>query len=226
MTDFPNLEIEATLILNYFDVAAQIEINCAEYLLPAPKGIYVRNRLEPAMVDGKTYYVLRGGASEVVTDINQVKDNVYDENQRVVIPKTFWQRKGGHAFVSNEPFIPYRGAKILELAINQLLESFTRYRRWPVDFDARILEHMYSREACQYPHAMYESEVEYGEKILDLIQDAIRPLKRDVAFFLGNADWNLYHVELRNSNLVLERYMDWRAYQWEQEHGEHANRDE
>ena len=74
------MELEAKLSIDFLDSATQIEINCAEFLLPPPNGIYLKTRLDPVMVDGRSYFVRRGTTTEQVADINTVNENVYDED--------------------------------------------------------------------------------------------------------------------------------------------------
>ena len=172
-----------------------------------PAGIYISGKLEPAMVDGKEYHYKNGTESVVFTDINVVEKAVYDENYKCVIPA--YCMKNRSKLVSNLPFLPYRGLKIMFLLIQQKIDNFVQYRSARIrrDYD-RLLGDQFN-EATALDGKM-------GQQLDDASVDVIR----EIDSWLGNHDWNLYFPKLKDTNVIIERCIDYRAYCWERENGE------
>lgn len=237
MTDFPPMKPEATLSINYIDCATQIELTHGHLLLPAPDGIYMKGRVDPVIQGGRTYYTRNAlGELQPMPDLNGVKENVFDDQGVLVIPKTYLLKPNN--FISNTPFIPYRGAKIVEQQVNEHLDSFVQYKRWDVN-------HKDPRELLQAHFDMSligEAKI-VEEHFVDLEDKARVELSKDDPFdkveqdigeifwdrlvlevkrFLGTKDWYIYDVRLVGEWLTIDRFIDWRAWQWEKEHGEYA----
>lgn len=227
MTDFPTMELEAKLSIDYIDCATQIELTYGNLLLPAPEGVYMKGRVDPVIQAGRKYYVRRGSASEQITSLEGIKENIYDEQTKLVIPKTYLQQ--AHNYISNTPYVPYRGAKLVELLTNEYLESFVHYKRWDVDYRERILRHFNAAEIGEEVVIPERFKDLYGNDGLDVERyhpfDKIEVemgdifylrLLNEIKLFLGEKRWYMYNVYVSGNLLHIERYCDWRAWQWEQ----------
>ena len=233
MTDFPTMELEAKLSIDYIDCATQIELTYGELLLPAPEGVYMKGRPDPVIQAGRKYYVRRNGGTELLESLDGVKENIYDDANKLVIPKTFLKQGGN--YISNTPYVPYRGAKIVELLVNEHLEGFVRYKRWAIDYTERIQRH--------FDMSAVGEEVITPDPFVDLDGRSVLEVERhdpfdkiaieigeifflrllhEIKLFLGDKRWYMYNVYLSGNLLHIERYCDWRAWQWEQLHGESA----
>ena len=206
MSDSAILTVEASYRTDISYLANAITLDCHDYLLPPPKGIYCSGRLEPAMVDNQNYYSVKSGSpSELVTDINTVNTAIYSESGKCVIPQYYMKKRT--LMVSNESFMPYRGLYIVkELVLNQIDKS-RAYRKYSRDkFD------------CLAKHFVPGTDINelYGEAL----ESIYKPIEDEVNVFIGNTSWDMYFVKLLNNVLVLERGMDYRAYCWELENGD------
>ena len=229
-----NLPLEAKLTLEVGDFAQQVEISCADYLLPAPKGIYLKNRLEPVMTDGNAYYIYKGQQRHKIQDINLIKENVYTESGSLLIPKIFMENKA--RFLSEVPFIPYRGVKLAELLINEQVDSMIEYRHRRGYTLHKVLSHMlpipvkvvedYSAEAANLRlrelHAgIDKAPAEHPEDtITRRLDEDYASLQKEINLFIGEHTWNIYLIKLTNLTVTIERFMDYRIYCWEVEHGQ------
>lgn len=226
-----NLQLEAKLTLDISAFAHQIELRCADYLLPAPKGMYLKNRLEPVMVDGHNYYVHKGLKAHLIKDINLIKETVYDEFGQQLIPQMFMLNKA--KYLSNTSFLPYRGAKLAEMmVVDQMRNACGPYHFQSAFPLKKMLGHMVELPPRTVKVYRSESEVfqdinegrgvdpiHEEDTIVSLLEDAYRSIRREVALFIGNNVWNIYIIKLVNTTVTMERFMDYRAYQWELEHG-------
>lgn len=203
--DSPILTLEAVLTTDISYYASLIENICADKLMPPPKGIYRSGQLEPAMVDGVQYYTVNGINLEPFTDINKVEKTVVNEEGNCILPSTVIRNK--KKLLSNEPFLSYRGSKIVFILVQDQLDAFAQYRRSRPDCYAKISSH-FVKGVNVYDE--YASQIEH-------IYDE---LNKEIGLFLGNKSWNMHFATLKNSILKIERGIDYRAYQWENEHGE------
>lgn len=222
--------LEQRLRIDIASSANQLDLECAEILQPAPKGIYLKTRLEPVMVDGNTYYVRKGDASIPVTDINQVTENVYDESNKLIIPKTYLLKK--EKYLSNESFLPYRACKIIECMAEQSLDELlawrTAGRNWVDRMEAHIKPEVLAVETPS-EFATY-AEVQAWEERKDHVNHlrdefyqirdrAYQLIKQELELFVGKLSWHMYYVKLEDTTLIVERFCDYRVHLWELEHG-------
>ncbi len=230
MLELMNMPLEGKITLDIEPYASAIELACAEHILSAPKGIYIKNRLEPVMMDGNNYYTRSGTEAVLITDINVIKENVYDENNKLVIPKAFMLKKD--KFISNESMLPYRGCKIVELLMNYWLDQLCQYRKMSGNKEYKAMQHLAPLPKLQpheYPanitaEELHElecvREAEHHDLMMVTFNLILQSLRKELDLFVGNLNWNMYFVKLTDCHLSIERYCDWRAYQWEIEHGE------
>lgn len=205
MQDIAILEVQDRLILDISPYAGMFENACEGHLLPAPKGIYLNGTLEPVMVDGQAYYTYDRTETIPMTDINKNDRAVYNEAGKCVITSLQARRKA--FFLSNEPFLPYRGIKIVETMVNDQIDSFVLYRR--------NRRNLFSELTKQFAPGVDVND-QFGNDLESIYKD----LQSDVANFLNNHSWNLYFARMKNNMLHIERSLDYRAYCWEQEHGD------
>lgn len=223
MPEYTNMKVDGVMHLDISAFAHQLEMDLADILLPEPKGIYLKTRVEPVMVDGKNYYTRNGVDSTLVVDINVTKENIYDENDKLIIPKSYLLKKS--KWLSNEPFLPYYGVKILENFVNYDIDQFVQYRKSTMDRRSRNLdffERVYWSPTVEDPEGIFKSRMDEAERQMDT---AFLPIRQELEWFLGKNDWHMYFVHMNNCELVVERFCDYRIYMWEQEHGEEFRAD-
>lgn len=210
MPDINDLEIESTITLNIEDCASYIESYCADKLLAPPKGIYSNSRIEPVMVDGGNYYTVefREGRSvrTPVHDLGTVKKNlsVYTEVNgidRVVV--TSLQLLNKEKCLSHFPIRPYRGVKIVEQLITNQIDSFIKYRKGTKDLYGQICSHLQS-----------PLDEEALETIMGAIKEQYSDTRQVIQEFMGKHDWHLYFIKFKGGNVIIQKSIDYRAYDW------------
>jgi len=210
MSNIDELEIEASITINAEDCAGAIEIYCADYFVPPPKGIYSNTQVDCVMVDGGSYYTLTKGPNGVVrtpvTDLYKVKKglSVYKEVQGTdVVVVSAMQLSNKEKCLSDLPIRPYRGMKIVDLLINNQINSFLAYRKGVKD--------LYTNIGGQFKHDLPSDLL---EKNIGAISEQYGDIQRDIREFLNNKNWNIYFVKIKNYTVTIQRSMDWRAYEW------------
>lgn len=226
MSHFPQPDLEAALQLDYLECAHALERVFAARLKPAPDGIYVKHEIEPVIVAGTECYVRdpHSYALERVLDINGVREAIRDKQGNVLITRSTMLNAA--KWVSNTPFVPYRGAKIVELMIKRHIAKYVAYGQlrgkshlgeWFVPYtahtnwDAHIAEHFDFTGEIEAEAPIYLWDY---ERASDELAELFLPMVRQLNAFLGNHVWNIYHVHLTTQLLRVDRYTDWRAYEW------------
>lgn len=205
-----DLEIEASITLDVGDCAAAIELRCADWLLPAPKGIYSNSQVEPVMVDGGNYYTLVRKDNHFVrtpvSDLDKIKTNqsVYtNKEDKDVVVVTALQLQNKQKCLSTLPIRPYRGMKILEALINNQIDSYIAYKKGTKDLFDTL-----SRQFT--PDCVHEDAEECYESILDEYKD----MRTDISCFMGKHNWSIYFLKVKGTVATMQRSIDWRAYDW------------
>lgn len=207
--------------------AEDIELLCHPYLKPPPVGMYLFNQLEPVLVPDREYFthetkqvpiaqtrdpkpgtfIERAGMTEVkvrspLLNVHGNKRSVFDENDQLVVPQHLLHSP---AHFGNRSFLPYRGLKLVSLALSEHVMSLTSWQKYRVDYRSKIQDH--------FTFEVPPSE-ELLESLINKIDSTLRELRNEVFRFVGPDDNNIYAVRLDNTEVVLEKYMDWRAYDW------------
>lgn len=208
MPNISDLPIESRYKQNIEDAARKIEYECADVLLPAPKGIYLINRVNPVMTDGIEYYTIEIKGETIVrtpvTDITNIKSPIYTVlsgiQDKLVISKTFMSNK--EKFISSEPMLPFRGVKIIEGLVNNRIDNFTKYRKYSKDNIDIVSSHL------------IELDEETLRSTTTRISEVCDDIINELTAFMGLHDWNIYFVKLKDTLMTIEMSIDWRAYQY------------
>ena len=142
-----------------------------------------------------------------ITNINAVETNVYDEHRKLLIMRRFMKDK--ERWVSNAPMLSYRGIKIIELYVRDQIENSIRYRKHSPNY----LHKLYSHFAK--PKDQAEMDV-IDALLLEIERNVYEHLWKKINEFVGNRDWNMYFISIKDQFLSIERYCDWRIYDWTQ----------
>ena len=224
--------LEASITFDVLYHANLIENICEGKLLPEPKGIYITTQVEPVMVDGQRYYTLEptppkedsviykegkhlvkktsfspGSILVPIVDINTVKTAVYNEDGKVIIRTSLIKNKERN--LNNTSFLPYRGIKIVELLIQDHINSTLQHRKHRRNCYDEIAKHI-------LPEVLTETAYDLFSGDFELLFDELR---RDIEIFLGSKTWNIYHTTTRGTRVTIERGIDYRVNEWEKQHG-------
>ena len=202
-----HLETYGLFFKDISDIAKAIEMDCADYLIPAPKGIYIANKVEPVMTDGVLYYYYFNKERVTVSDITDLKTAIYTEKDGVeicVIPEIFMRNK--RKYVSNEPILPYVGTKIVLHLIEKQIGNFVAYRAY--EELVSVYDFFIGYEEC----VDKDQFAEFIDPMYCAIISAFEPLSYELSNFLGNYEWHIFDIEIKNTRLKINKSIDYRAY--------------
>ena len=209
VSSFEDIPVEALVKIDLRNSADMIETTFPDKLLPPPKGIYRVGLVNPVMIDGVSYYYHVPGetAPKLVEDINKVEDSaVYDASGKCVIPLTYMRQKA--RFLANVPMLPYRGLHVMRAVVDNQINSFAAYHRHGIKSFADQLG------------AHFLPSVEINEELINMVENCCRQVRTEITLFLGSNEWSMFFTKLQGTTLLVEKSMDWRAWEWEQKHGE------
>jgi hypothetical protein len=228
ISSIEQLEPEAILQVDLRYCADAIENVCGELLLPPPAGIYHALRLDPVIVPGKQYFVHDDkGMPVLLDDINDIESDVFDGAGNCVI--TARDMKNKKVFLSATPLLPYRGLLIVKDMVDYHLNHFSAYRKanGKTLFDC-VRKHLslvdnpvplHHEENETQREKRVDLQVQRDETVMNLIEACFRPVGTELTLFLGEKRWNIFFARVIGATLRVERCMDWRAWEWEQKHG-------
>lgn len=205
MLTYANMPVTGTLKLEIESCAFQLEFELAKYLLPPPRGVYIKNMLEPAMVDGHHYFVKEGKNHRTVTDINTVDTDLYTitstDNYKLVIPEAFLRNKD--QYLSNYPIIPYRGSKIIQLLLSNHLHNSLKYHPSNHHYESKLKQHL------------IDIDEESLDDVVDKISITCDSLIIELTNFIDKDDWFVYaSPSLNNKYIEVKKYVDYRVIEY------------
>lgn len=198
------------MILSIYNQAVMIESQFGEMLEPAKKGIYRIGEVRPCIDLTKTYYTQKTvvemgitvSRATQITDFNSVKDTVIDENGNIIIHSGIMANK--NRYLSNTPTVPSRGILIIEFLVNIFIDSFSNRGKYSASHKNKILS-MVKPE--------YRSIVEDG-----VLENLCESLFVQISNFIKNDVKHIYFVKLTGIDLLIEKTIDFRIYEWELQH--------
>lgn len=205
MIDFTKVKLEKVLRLDVEAFASNLEYTHSSLLVAPPKGIYVVNKLEPVMIDGQEYFVNQNNTRTPLVDINTWNDSVFDTEGDIVIPKRFMLDKT--KYVSNSPFVPYIGLKIIQEIIRNIVYGSLKHMQVN-----NILDDNDEIRKNLIPNITDRQVEELLNDCFDFLSDLIT----DVRSFIDGNLWNIYHVRIDGKYIRIDRYEDFRVNEWNQ----------
>lgn len=201
-----SITAEATAHFDLRPSADAVENLFADKLVDPPKGIYLIGQMQPAIIEGKRYFWRDDDGSLVLLeDINKVDRAIVDADGYCIISARYMQNKA--RMLANTPTLPYRGVMVVKCLVDHQINSFAAYHRR----GSKQLEDALSKH--------FQPTVEIDADVIDTLEKCTRQLRNDLAEFLGEDAWRMFFTHLNNTTLRVERCMDWRAWEWEQQHG-------
>ena len=196
----------AHLILSLGEIASFIENKYAKCIIAYPVGIYKIGQKYPSVISGYEYYVKRlddANSQTPLTDFDSLDENNYivDKKGRVVIESFYLKNK--NTALSSQPTICSHGFEIAKAAIQHHVGS----------------KNTYTRESSSAINQIGKYLTNYSDRlevIDDIINDqALSSLYHQIDMFVGRDVFHVYfYKSLGLHDLMIEKTIDWRAYQW------------
>ncbi len=207
MNTIDNLRTTQTFFLPVFNYAFLIEKQYGELIIPPPVGIYRVGDIYPVITNNKKYYSQRVTKNNQfittpITDLNSVTDTVLDEIGNVILPAFVMKNK--EQYLRNESTVPARGFMIVELLVKKYIESLAPWSKYSM-YNSKLASHFKPEGSDLFNNGQ--------------IENLCKSLFMQVADFVGDDVWHIYFVKFIGLDLIIEKTIDYRISQWEQEHG-------
>ena len=202
------LKVTQNFFLPIYSHAVMIENQYGDFLKPPEQGIYKAGELFPSIISTKHYFSQRidkfnRPVLTPITNFNKVTDAVVDEAGNLIFPFTVMKNK--EKYLTNHPTVPSRGLLLIKLMIEKHIESICRWNRYST-FNNKILAH--------FTNEGYEI---YNEGHIDKICES---LFMQLNNFIGLDEWHIYFVKFIGLDILIEKTIDYRVYEWTREHGD------
>jgi hypothetical protein len=191
------------------------------------QGIYRLGDTEPSILPGEIYYTRNTGANtqgrqnrtlldtgnssfsisvrqnnllgslQEITDFMSETSHVYDKFGKLVIADYMMRNK--ERYLGNLPSLPSRSIVIIEMIIRDLVGRTTEYGS-----KATYQQEIYNLLLPEY-HFIQDQ---------NLLEDTIPSVVQRVLNFIGEDTWHIYQIRRNNGNVVLEKTIDYRIYEY------------
>lgn len=225
-----NIDIEA--------MACTIEQVVGQYLKDAPKGIFTPARLEPAMVDGGSYFFRKVNPSTGLVEnipLNNLDDapptNVFSSDRSLPAPALwsklstpvsdrFCRQTDEERVVIPKIFMTQKkkflsNQPILPYkgikAIEAIVEDYVNSH---VQYPRSVGENgdrVFDQFKTEYLQGDYHSNL---DPIILYLESVTEELTDTLRRFMQGFEWHLYFIRIKGSRLTVEMSVDQRAYLW------------
>lgn len=212
-------------VLNVLPYASTLEYAFGEVIKPPAIGLYLRGVLNPVLVQGEVYFNVTKTNSYTTyvdkrtgqhlgqrpvfesvpilpgSDISAMTGEITDSSGNVVIPSYAMAAK--ERYLSNMPFLPYRGVEIARCIIEEYISRLTCHG-WKIDSENTLRKLLY----CEPDRD--------GIKLWKdgFMERALENLLIQVTDFIGPDTYHIYFVKTRGYEVIIEKTVDYRAWQW------------
>jgi hypothetical protein len=191
------LETTSVLFLNILDQAYKLDEDFYKYLVYPELAVYYKNSIEPVLKPGKKYYTAIGlETDECLTDLSGVKENVYDEFGNLVIAKYIMSNQ--KKWLTNRPKLPIAAMKVIQLGIESYIADTTNFN--DVYLGYRLSEVLNEEGIKAYENNEFD-------RYISVFYNAIEE-------FIAADRYHIYFCELRSSDMMLRKTIDYRIYDW------------
>lgn len=201
------LPTNASLLLSLNDISNYVEKkynNCLAF--PSP-GIYKHGDIFPTLINGHQYFVLNDKdktyTKKVLEDINKLIDGDYVVDHKGNILLTVRDIQNKYTYLSDSPTVPTVGFDVIKLLIEYYITNKNTYTN-----ESRNIKHSLIRKiSARDKESIFE----------ELLSDQyIKTLFNNIDQFIGRDIYHVYFLKrVSISDLLIEKTIDWRAYQWE-----------
>lgn len=230
------LRPQQSVAIPLLDYCSDINHRYGEYLLPMPRGIYLRDSVEPAVVEDEVYYTESSYRyRRPILSIERITEAILDSSGRTVIPQYAMQRKSRYLLA--EPNIPARALKLIQLLTESTIDEVVMYKKSPLVKRQAFSERDLIEEAARndymstfYPYAERSDPRErepYNTAILNQfrpecrgvlqygeLETYCRPVITAVVNFIAGDLWYVHSTRMVGTIMILEKASDYRAIEW------------
>ena len=198
MNYFDNLRATQVLFLSIIQSAYFIKDTYGDRLIEPVQGIYTPNSLDPVITPNGHFYTRdEYQRLQEIKDIDEVTTDVINIDGVTVIPAYMMQNKERYLFPT--PTIPATEIQLIKCLISRKIGQINPWVKRGMD-DRRVL---------QFIKPGHEDIF-----INDQLDQSLGVLYDQVTHFIGQDEWYIYFVKLRGVDLVIEKTIDYRVWDW------------
>jgi hypothetical protein len=193
------------VIIDTLQHSNHLEFMFGDYLLPAPKGIYLKGAARPFLDIGSPHYVkAQGPDGEQFFPVERVKDitgPVFDSKGNIVL------HTKPNTHLADQPTVPVIAISVVHMLCDLLVSNhLITNKKSPISFEEQMNK--------------YLLPMHVGNTVLiDDIYASLYELRLSVTAALGTDPWIVHFIKIRGVDLIIEKSLDYRILSWENEHG-------
>lgn len=191
-------ETKAVLIINLSDYIRDLREKYDHIFKEPEPGIYLVGESTPLLKASQPYYSETSFKTLTpITSLDDIEEPIVDGDGAMIIPTYIMRRKA--KMLSAKPTLPVRALQIAFETIQDQIDE--------------MLPHTPARE---YGNAVKSHiQPEFHSVVTDgYIEAALSKLIRDITMFVGCDIWNLYYFKLNKTDLIVEKGVDYRIFDW------------
>lgn len=192
------LNPKEVLVLNLLDYISELDIHYSSYFADPYPGIYIANKVEPVLLPNTVYYTDDGIRFTLEDfEIDKYTGSVTDEYGNMLLSRYVMSMQ--KSFLSKTPTLPVFAIKIAHIYALSVVDDATPYVR----------DKTKTTEAIRYLKPGGYIYVYNG-----MFSIALDELLKTISEFINNDIWNIYFIKLNNTDLIIEKSIDYRIYEW------------
>jgi len=196
------------LIINILDYVVAIDSDPYLISLKDPEeGIYLTGSMEP-IFSKSNFYITKDKFNKPMLLANDILDletilsatnDVYDISGNLIMTAEDIRKKSKYLRLA--PTIPVIGVKMGVATVLKYLNSLCVY--------THVSSSKYNQESLVKEEALHLVNSEEYDIAFESLLDR-------VAKFIGKDTWHIYFYKVRGTNLIIQKTVDFRIYQWYQ----------
>lgn len=191
------LQPRQVVVIDLMNYVGLIESMFNAFIPPEP-GIYIPSNIEPVLRPNQPFFSESSYLQQIpLASLDNVYENILDQNGAVVIPRYVMCKQ--RQLLRNAPTLPAQPIR----AVYGLCGDFiNQHLKYSVGNHYEIYVSRLLRDDYQYLHKE------------GYLERALTPLMQEIARFMGEDDWCIYNLTLRNTSVVIEKASDYRIVEW------------
>jgi hypothetical protein len=197
-----HFQVTKELIFDAAQVGDLLEAQFGMYLLPPPEGLYLPHQTQPVVRARQYYYQLSRSkdstvAAEVpIKSLEDIHEDLYDQDHTVVVPKRLSK------YLSVAPTLPVRGILLVADMVDWTIQNSAAWTKRKCPLVGTVIE-QHLKEEYRTP------------EVIERVDNLLADIRTDVRQFIGRDTWVMFFHKLRRRDIIVERTVDFRIYDWE-----------
>ncbi len=173
------------------------------HMLPSiPKGLYIKNQLTVAVLEGLPYYTSDSLSLDKPVDVLLCEKDLYNKEGKLIAPEFMMKNK--KRFFTDKPSFNPVAFNIVEDFIKSHFESHCPYYNNSKFYHNRL--------------STYFTKLENDYNIYDALSSFLDGLTLKLLYFMSNDYWSEYEVCVKGNDFIIYKNEDYRIIDWMTKH--------